>query len=101
MIYYPLLPSIHVSAMAMMVAFNHEMILACNTHAHTPQGHVYNKYTINEAFTKHIQTRLHRELQTATEAVSPCLGLFSAGYSVTMTHTRSHVRLSVQENWHM
>ena len=73
--------------MGMMVALNHEMIPACNTHAHTPQWHAYNKYTINEACTK--CTRLHRELQTATEAVSPCLGLFSAVYSVTMTHTHS------------
>ena len=71
MIYsYPLLPSIYVSCMGMMVVLNHEIIPACNTHAdHTPQWHACNKYTINEACTN--CTHLHRELQTATETVSP------------------------------
>ena len=73
MIYsYPLLPSKYVSGMGMMVAFNHEMIPACNTHAHTPQWQSM----------KHVpktRTCLHTELQTATEAVLPCLGLFSVG----------------------
>ena len=71
-----------------------------HTHAYiaTLACMVYSNKNVYNRNCEHMRTCIHpytlimlRELQTAPKAVSPCLGLISAVYSVQANNTRAHM----------